>query len=117
MAFARPDRGNCNTSDAALARTPVRTHGCPVKYRVEDWCFFHVMAGLGPRLCGSHGSEYLCDIRVPSRFVMAAHVAAVHVFGAASKDVDGGEEPGHDVEKAPVDDTIFNRTAVPRGRP
>jgi hypothetical protein len=27
-------------------------------------------------------------------------VAAIHVFGAASKDVDGRDEPGHDVEKA-----------------
>jgi hypothetical protein len=40
---------------------------------------------------------------------MAARVAAIHVFGAVSKDVDGRDEPGHDARKASVADTIFNR--------
>jgi hypothetical protein len=36
---------------------------------------------------------------------MGALVAAIHVFCAASKDVDGRDEPGHDVEKTPVVNT------------
>jgi hypothetical protein len=41
--------------------------------------------------------------------VMAARVAAIHVFGAVGKIVDGRARPGHDVRKAPVVNTIFNR--------
>jgi hypothetical protein len=44
--------------------------------------------------------------------VMAALVAAIHVFGAASEDVDGSDEPSHDEEKEPVGNTIFNQIAV-----
>jgi hypothetical protein len=43
---------------------------------------------------------------------MAARVAAIHVFGAVRKVVDGRDTRGHDVEKAPVANTIFNRTAM-----
>jgi len=39
-------------------------------------------------------------------------VAAIHDFVTASEDVDGWAEPSHDVDKAPVVNTIFNRTAV-----
>jgi hypothetical protein len=42
---------------------------------------------------------------------MAALVAAIHVFGAVSEVVDGRDKPGHDVKKAPIVNTIFNRTA------
>ena len=37
--------------------------------------------------------------RLP-HLVMAARVAAIRAFGAVSKDVDGRDEPGHDVEMA-----------------
>jgi hypothetical protein len=64
-----------------------------------------VMAALAPRLSG--GGRPLV--------VMAALVAAIHVFDAASKDVDGRRIPGtrprtwagHDDEKAPVPFTNF----------
>jgi hypothetical protein len=48
---------------------------------------------------------------------MAARVAAIHVFAAASKDVDGWAEPSHDGRKAPVANATFNRTAVGQARP
>jgi hypothetical protein len=43
---------------------------------------------------------------------MTAHVAAVRVFGAASKVVDGRDTPGHDVRKAPLANTVFDRAAL-----
>jgi hypothetical protein len=48
---------------------------------------------------------------------MAALVAAIHAFGAVSKVVDGWAEPSHDVEKAPVVNTIFNWTVMDQARP
>ena len=44
--------------------------------------------------------------------VMAVLAAAIHDFGATVKDVDGKDEPRHDVEKEPVFNTILNRTSV-----
>jgi hypothetical protein len=48
---------------------------------------------------------------------MAALVAAIHVFRAVSKDVDGRHWAGHDDEKAPVAVTKFYRTTVTLCRP
>jgi hypothetical protein len=48
---------------------------------------------------------------------MAALVAAIHVFGSVSKVVDGWAEPSHDGQKAPIINTIFNRTEVGRVGP
>jgi hypothetical protein len=42
---------------------------------------------------------------------MAALVAAIHVFGSASKDVDGRDKPGHDDENASVPMTVFDVSA------
>ena len=56
-------------SRRADAPRPGSSRFCPVIYRVDDWHFFHVMAGLVP---------------------------AIHVFGAASKVVDGRHKTGHD---------------------
>jgi hypothetical protein len=42
---------------------------------------------------------------------------AIHVFAAASKEVDGRHEPGHDDENAPVAVAEFHRTAVARAWP
>jgi hypothetical protein len=39
--------------------------------------------------------------RLP-HLVMAARVAAIHVFGAVSKSVDGRDAPGHDGERSAV---------------
>jgi hypothetical protein len=63
--------------------------------------FNTVMVRLDPRLSGSPGSENLFAVRVPSHLVMAARVAAIHVFGASGKDVDGRDDPGHEGEKTP----------------
>jgi hypothetical protein len=43
---------------------------------------------------------------------MATLVAAIHAFRAVSKVVDGRSRPGHDVQKAPIVNTIFNGTEV-----
>jgi hypothetical protein len=61
-------RDSIREPGAALCRTadPVRAHGCPVKYRVDDWCFLYVMAGRGP---------------------------AIHDFTDRTKDVDGRHNP------------------------
>jgi len=48
---------------------PGQALGCPIKHRVDDWCFLHVMAGLGP---------------------------AVHDVTDRAKDVDGRHKGGHD---------------------
>jgi hypothetical protein len=50
---------------------------------------------------------------------MAARVAAIHVFGAVSKVVDGWATPNHDGhgQNAPIVNTIFNLTEVGRARP
>jgi hypothetical protein len=57
--------------------------------------FLHasVIPGLDPMGAKIAGSG-------PLFVVMAARVAAIHVFGAASNDVDGRARPGHDVERA-----------------
>ena len=47
---------------------------------------------------------------------MAVLVAAIHDFDAAGKDVDGRDEPCHDVEKEPAVNTILNRTQVGQAR-
>jgi hypothetical protein len=48
---------------------------------------------------------------------MVGAVPAIHAFGAANKDVDGRDEPGHDENKAPAAVTTFYRTAVALCRP
>jgi hypothetical protein len=48
---------------------------------------------------------------------MAALVAAIHVFEAANKDVDGRHRVGHDDEEGPVDVIEVYRTLVAPRRP
>jgi hypothetical protein len=59
-----------------------------------------------------HLSNTRGDTGRPLHLVMAVLVAAIHVFGEASKVVVGRARSGHDVQKAPVVNTIFNRTEV-----
>jgi hypothetical protein len=69
------------------------------------------------------GSTHFCPVvlsNTPGRLshlVMAVRVAAIHVFGAASRVVDGLATPGHDVQTAPVGNGIFDRTEVGSTRP
>jgi len=91
---------------------PAFVHGCPVNFAIGDWCFSTSWPGA------SHGcpvelrSNTRGNTGLLSHLVMAARVAAIHVFGEDGKVVDGPATPGHDVQKAPVVNTITNRTAV-----
>jgi hypothetical protein len=64
--------------------------------------FLHasVIPGLDPMGAKIAGSG-------PLFVVMAARVAAIHVFGAASKVVDGRARPGHDGQKVGCPDPIL----------
>ena len=69
-----------------------------------------------PRLSGSLTCGTWSNTHRSFDLVMAVLVAAIHDFGAASKDVDGRDEPCHDVEKEPAVNTILNRTVVGQAR-